>query len=108
MALETCLSDKLRGSYGFTENKVALYLFAMMGLSFFCSTAMLLIPKSFDKRPVMLVALFVITVTGFLKGPSALLGLPDKSEILLTGLIGFGVVEPVIFNSATSHSIKAL
>ena len=76
-AQDTLLSDKLRGSYAFKQDEVALYLFAMIATSFVTTLLSLLIPKDLNKRPLIIISLALTAATSLLIGPSALLGLPD-------------------------------
>ena len=65
----------------------------MIATSFFISLICLFIPKELNKRPLIIVSLCVTAATSLLIGPSAMLHLPDKEELVLAGLITFGVAE---------------
>ena len=76
ISLETTLPTALTLEFGFTSDKVALYLAILMGVRPFLSLLLMLIPENFEMRYLLIPAQFVAFVGCLLAGPSTTFSLP--------------------------------
>ena len=103
--LETCLAVRLLDLFDFKPNDAALYFALFFASALICSIFCAFLQNESDKSVLILISLFLCSVSLLLIGPSQILHIPQTKEIIAVGLFLGGVYNPIAIY-VVSQAIK--
>ena len=100
--IDTALPSALFDMFKFGPEKAAVYLAFLMGVRPFISLLLVQIPESLNKRYILIPASFLGFIGSCLTGPSTIIFLPQKPELIIAGLILLGLSGSLIISMTYS------
>ena len=96
LSLEPTLANKLKDEFNFSTSKISLY-FALFFLGWTMGSLLaILVPESFDKRKMMILASFVMAFFVFFVGPSRFFHFSNSPSLIIIGLVGGATARAII------------